>query len=161
MCAAPKGNQYYKLRSKDGRDKIFPTPEALINAANEYFEWCVENPLKEQLTFHAQGVITQTEGNKMRPFSLEGLCNYIDISVEGFKLYQERKDFVGVTTRIRQIIDTQQFEGASAGFLNPNIIARKLGLADKQDHTTNGKDMPNPVKIVLGKGVNPEEDGTT
>jgi hypothetical protein len=35
----------------------------------------------------------------------------------------------------RQIIDNQQFEGAASGFLNPNIIARKLGLSDKQDHT--------------------------
>ena len=27
----------------------------------------------------------------------------------------------------------QQFEGAAAGFLNPNIIARKLGLTDKSE----------------------------
>lgn len=173
--AAPVGNEYYKLRSKDGRDKIFPTPEALIDAANEYFEWCVNSPMMEAQIVKASQTettslpVTDSKGKektvkskttvpyvianvpKMRPFSLEGLCNYIDISVDGFKLYQEREDFIGVTTRIRQIIDTQQFEGASAGFLNPNIIARKLGLADKQDHTTNGKDMPaaNPVINII------------
>lgn len=145
--AAPKGNEYYKIRTKHGRDMIFESPDYLAEKANEYFEWCIDNPLKEQLTFHAQGVITQTDSNKMRPFTLEGLCNFIDISVEGFKNYEKKEDFLGVTTRIRQIIDTQQFEGAAAGFLNPNIIARKLGLSDKRDLTNNGKDFP-AVPIV-------------
>jgi hypothetical protein len=37
---------------------------------------------------------------------------------------------------VEEIIRTQKFEGASADLLNPNIIARDLGLADKQDNTT-------------------------
>lgn len=156
--AAPIGNEYYKLRSKDGRDKQYETPEALAGIANEYFEWCMENPLKEQLTFHAQGLITKTDSNKMRPFTLEGLCNFLDLSIKGFRLYEDREDFIHVTTRIRQIIDTQQFEGAAAGFLNPNIIARKLGLSERTDHTTNGKDLPaGPTTIVFKKFEN--QDG--
>jgi len=140
--AAPEGNDYWKLRSKDGRDKIFETPEELVKSANEYFQWIQDNPLKEQLTYHASGLITQTDGDKMRAMSLEGLCNFIDIHVDTFKLYSERQDFIGVTKRIRQIIDTQQFEGAASGFLNPNIIARKLGLTDRTDHTTGGEKLP-------------------
>jgi hypothetical protein len=42
--AAPKGNQFWMLRSKHGRDKLFATPEALWEAACEYFQWCDENP---------------------------------------------------------------------------------------------------------------------
>lgn len=153
--AAPIGNEYYKLRTKDGRDKIFESPEQLVNSCNEYFDWCIENPLKEQLTYHAQGVITKTEGNKMRPFTLEGLCNFIDISVETFKNYEKDKDFFGVTKRVRQIIDNQQFEGASAGFLNPNIIARKLGLTEKQDVTTGGEKInTNPtIQVEIVKPI--------
>lgn len=131
--SAPKGNEYYKLRSKDGRDKIFKTPKALLDSCNEYFQWCIDNPLKESQAFHFQGFITYASIDKMRPFTLEGLCNFIDISTKAFKLYEERQDFVPVTTRIRQIIENQQFEGAAAGFLNPNIIARKLGLTDKSE----------------------------
>lgn len=41
--AAPKGNQFWMLRSKHGRDKLFATPEALWEAACEYFQWCDEN----------------------------------------------------------------------------------------------------------------------
>ena len=42
--AAPKGNKFWMLRSKHGRDKLFATPELLWEAACEYFQWCDENP---------------------------------------------------------------------------------------------------------------------
>lgn len=155
--AAPTGNEYYKLRSKDGRDKIFKTPKALIDACNAYFDFCLSTPMLEaQIVKGNQVDTTETPSKdengkaikikskktmpyavvelpKMRPFTLEGLCNYIDISLNGFKAYEAREDFMIVTSRIRQIIDSQQFEGAAAGFLNPNIIARKLGLTDKSE----------------------------
>lgn len=157
--AAPKGNDYYKLRSKDGKDKKFKTPAALKKACNEYFDWCLANPFKEEQIVNKawteihyeeyqdeEGALKTRERkithpysiatlNKMRPFTLEGLCNFIDISVQGFKKYEEREDYVGVTTRARQIIYNQKFEGAAANFLNANIIARDLGLADKQSHS--------------------------
>lgn len=136
--AAPKGNEYYKIRTKDGRDKIFETPEDLANACNEYFEWCIANPLKEQVVFHSQGQVTKDDLHKMRPFTLEGMCNFIDIGLNTFRDYEKREDFSHITTRIRQVIENQQFEGAAAGFLNPSIIARKLGLKESIDHTTKG-----------------------
>lgn len=88
---------------------------------------------------------------KMRPFSLEGFCNYADIVINTFKNYEKlevdadsteeekkkAKDFLIVTSHVRQIIENQQFEGAASGFLNANIIARKLGLADKQETKIN------------------------
>jgi hypothetical protein len=36
---APKGNEFWKLRSKHGRDKLFATPELFWQAALEYFQW--------------------------------------------------------------------------------------------------------------------------
>lgn len=136
--AALKGNDYYKLRSKDGRDLIFETPEALSNACNEYFSWCLSNPLMETVVQKIkinrdEEEIRLVEVPKMRAFTIQGLCNYIDISVKGFNLYEEREDFIPVTTRARQIIYNQKFEGAASGFLNANIIARDLGLVDKSE----------------------------
>lgn len=138
--AAPKGNYYYKLRNKNGRDKQFKTPRALLKACNEYFEWVNENPLKELVLMKVKvsrdkEEIQKVEMPKMRPFTLEGLCNFIDLSVKGFKLYEGREEFIPVTTRVRQIIYNQKFEGAAANLLNGNIIARDLGLADKQSHS--------------------------
>ena len=39
---------------------------------------------------------------------------------------------------MEQIIRTQKFEGAAAELLNPNIIARDLGLADRSEHSGPG-----------------------
>ena len=47
--------------------------------------------------------------------------------------YTEKDDFSAVTTRIEDIIYEQKFTGAAADLLNPNIIARDLGLADKKE----------------------------
>jgi hypothetical protein len=44
-----------------------------------------------------------------------------------------RQDFIGVVSRVENIIRTQKFEGPSAELLNRNIIARDLGPADKQE----------------------------
>lgn len=136
--AAPIGNDYYKLRSKDGRDRIFKTPQDLLSACNEYFVWCQENPLLETVPMKRK-VDRDTEEiemvvvPKMRAFTLHGVCNYIDIAISTFQEYEKLKDFSVVTTRVRQIIYNQKFEGAASGFLNPSIIARDLGLSDKQD----------------------------
>lgn len=133
--AAPEGNEYYKLRTKDGRDKIYEKPEDLAEACNEYFQWIEKNPFKEDNVFVYQGHATHEPVKKMRSMSLEGLCNFIDIAKSTFQEYEKRKGFTAITTRAKQIIDAQQFEGAASGFLNPSIIARKLGLIDKQEHS--------------------------
>lgn len=138
--AAPSNNQYYLLRSKDGRETIY-TPIELLEKANEYFTWCLNNPLYEEQLFHYQGAITRDKVSKIRAFSLEGFCNYAEIVVNTFKNYENKEDFLTVTTRIRQIIDSQQFEGAASGFLNPNIIARKLGLVDRKEQNVKGLDL--------------------
>lgn len=143
--AAPIGNEYYKIRTKDGRDRIFKSPEDLLNACNEYFQWVIDNPLMESQVVNRGSTTVDAEGNKtttgysiiempkMRPMTLIGLCNFIDIALNTFKEYEKRKDFLPVTTRIRHIIENHQFEGAASGFLNPNIIARALGLIDKRE----------------------------
>ena len=69
----------------------------------------------------------------MRAFSIEGFCIFADIARQTFLNYSKEEDFLEVTTRIREIIENQQFDGAASGFLNANIIARKLGLADNQN----------------------------
>lgn len=145
-----KGNQFYLLRTVNGREKKY-TPTGLLKKFNEYASWAIKNPLKEQQLFHYQGKVISKDVNKMRPFTLEGFCNYADIVVNTFKNYakieitnemnakdlKNAADFLTVTARIRQIIDNHQFEGAAAGFLNPNIIASKLGLVNKQEISGN------------------------
>lgn len=148
--AAPKGNQFWKARAKSGRDKIFKTPEAMLSAAHEYFEWVDANPLGKSVVY--QGVVSDKPEPLMRAMTIKGLCifwgvnsDYLTDFVDNLDLStQEGKDFSRVIKTIREIIETQKFEGASAGLLNPNIIARDLGLSDNKniDHTSGGK----PIK---------------
>jgi hypothetical protein len=131
--AAPEGNQFWKLRSKHGRDKLFETPELLWEAACEYFQWCDDNPLIE-IDFKGKDA-TQVKMPKMRAFTIHGLCIYLDCNTKYFNDFKDanHKGFSEVLTRIMEIIYNQKFTGAAAGFLNPNIIARDLGLRDSKD----------------------------
>lgn len=140
---APKGNQFWKIRAKHGRDKLFKTPELLWEAATEYFEWCDANPLIE-IDFKGKDA-SKVELPRMRAYTMHGLCIYLDCSTEFFKNFEQNnkdaKDFMPIISRIKEVIYNQKFSGAAAGFLNPNIIARDLGLKDSTDVTTKGESM--------------------
>jgi hypothetical protein len=136
--SAPKGNQFWKARTKHGRDLIFADPEKLWDACTEYFEWVDANPLMETKGFAFQGVVTKETFPKMRAMTIGGLCLFLDISKRAWDEYRQREDFMPVVTRAEEIIRDQKFSGAAADLLNPNIIARDLGLVDRLEQT--GKD---------------------
>jgi len=132
------GNQFWKLRSRHGREKLFATPELLWEAACEYFQWCEDNPLEEEKVFQYQGEIVRTKVKKMRAMLLSQLCLYLDCSTSYFRafkstLQEEDKDFLTIINKIEETIYNQKFQGASADLLNANIIARDLGLTDKRE----------------------------
>lgn len=137
---APKGNQFWKLRSKHGRDTLFESPEKMWEAACEYFQWCDDNPLLE-IDFRGKDA-TQVTIPKMRAYTMQGLCLYLDCNTKYFyefktnlkdKSEEIRKGFSPVITRIEETVFNQKFSGAAAGFLNSNIIARDLGLTDNKN----------------------------
>lgn len=137
--AAPKGNKFWQARSSHGPDPKFENCSDLWSACLEYFEWVERNPLKEAKLTQEKGKPKVMHLNKMRAMSITGLCVFLDIDDQTWRNWREgRKDLFGVIARAEQIIFTQKFEGASADLLNPSIIARDLGLADKKEHT--GKD---------------------
>lgn len=155
---APIGNQFWKLRSKHGVDALFTEPQKMWEAACEYFQWCQDNPLYE----------TDFRGKdndeivipKMRAMTMHGLCLFLHVNTVYFNDFESRlrkkdderaRGFAEVITRIRETIYMQKFEGAAAGFLNPNIIARDLGLKDNQDVTTNGKPINAVQRITTVK----------
>jgi len=164
--AAPKGNQFWKLRSKHGREKLFASPELLWEAACEYFEWCEQNPLIET-DFRGKDA-DEVHIPKMRAFTWDGLELFVDIySLRDYKKNPTYADFSQIIIRIEKIIYTQKYTGAAAGFLNPNIIARDLGLIDRKDITTNGEEINQEIdlsklpvdvlKILLDAATAPED----
>lgn len=152
--AAPQGNEFWKQRSSHGRKPKFETPEDLQDACIEYFEWVEANPLYEAQAFAYQGKVTMEAVAKMRAMTVAGLCIFLDISQQAWGEYRDREGFGEVTTRVDDIIRTQKFEGASAGLLNPSIIARDLGLADKQDQTLKGE-LTHEIRRTIVRPSNP------
>ena len=136
--AAPKNNQFWKARSKHGRDKIFKTPEDLWNAAEEYFQWIEDNPLKEGKIFQYQGEIVNGSITKMRAMTITGLCRFLHITFPTWEEYKKLDDFSYITHEIEEVIRDQKFSGAAADLLNANIIARDLGLRDGVDNKHTG-----------------------
>lgn len=136
--AAPKGNEFWKMRTKHGRDAIFSAPEVMLEACQEYFQWVEDNPLKEQKVFNGKDGIVYGEVNKMRAMTIAGLCIFLGIDQTTWREYGNKQDFSSVVTHVEQVIRSQKFAGAAADLLNANIIARDLGLSDRQEVT--GKD---------------------
>jgi hypothetical protein len=86
----------------------------------------------------------------MRAMTVSGLCIFLDISPKTWAEYRAREDFTPIASRVDEIIRTQKFQGAAADLLNPSIIARDLGLADKSELTgANGGPVSTITKIEL------------
>jgi len=142
--AAPKGNSFWKARSKHGRDKLFETPELLLKSAEEYFEWCDENPWITSETTQSTKDESVKEKPTQRPYSKGGWHHYIGCSETWLTNFKKTatNDFLRVIEQIENFIATQQWEGATVGAFNANIIARTLGLTDKAELKANFEDMP-------------------
>jgi len=159
---AAKGNNYWEFRNKHGRNFKY-TPESLWEEAVKYFDWMKERHWNKMEAIKSgdkagttMAVPTQT------PFSIESFCLFADITTETFRNYysndDEYKDFFGVTMRIKGIIESQQFEGATVGAYNPNIIARKLGLTDNHDIKSGGEKITQQsIPLVLKDGKTYED----
>jgi hypothetical protein len=145
------GNRWWEARSSHGRKPIFDNANDLLSACLEYFEWNEANPLHEAKLTSFQGQNTIEPVPKMRAMTLHGLCMFLDITRETWNEWRKsRPDFSDVITQVEDAIFRQKFEGASADLLNPNIIARDLGLADKKDlSSSDGTMTPRAVTVNM------------
>lgn len=154
--AAPKNNQFWKLRSKHGRNLLFATPGLLWEAACEYFQWCDKHPWQKKEAIKSgksTGEIIDVPTS--RPYTLSGLCYYLGCTETYFRQFntEDHKDFSSVISSIEQVIETQQLEGAIVGAFNANIISRKLGLADKQEVNNTGEMNANITLRVVSSPI--------
>jgi hypothetical protein len=148
--AAPVGNEFWKARSSHGRAPIFATPDHLWSACAEYFEWVEANPLYEVKAFGSKDGPQTIDLPKMRAMSISALCIFLDISPPTWAEYRAREGFTSICSRVDEIIRSQKFQGAAADLLNPSIIARDLGLADKSELTgANGGPISKVTRIEL------------
>lgn len=136
-----------------------------MEACYEYFKWCEDNPLME--VDYRGSQLTKIELPKMRAYTIQGLTCFLDVNTLYFNGFEDdlkgkkdeiSKDFNKVITHVKEIIYNQKFIGAAAGFLNPNIIARDLGLSDKSDVKHSGEIITGINYIVPPNGDNDSSD---
>lgn len=162
------GNYFWKKRSKHGRDKIFATPQEMLEAAEEYFQSISENPwYKREAVKSGDSCGEIIEIPIERPATIQGLCTFWGTSKHYLEAFERNlrpeedkthADFLVVTKQIRTAIEAQQLEGASVGAFNANIIARLIGLTEHTDITTKGEQLKQgpPIIIKMPAGVSLE-----
>lgn len=119
---------------KVGRPRAY-TPEALEAKFEEYVEWVKANPVYINKVSAGEIIPVPTQ----RPLTLVGFCQFAKISKDTFRRYED--EFCDLLTHVRVAIEADQLEGALCGQYDSGIVARVLHLADRQDVTTNGKDI--------------------
>jgi hypothetical protein len=98
-------------------------------------QWVEDNPLWEQKITQYKGDVRVVNIAKMRAMTVESLCLFLGVNVDTWREYSKREDFAAVCEWANSCIRQQKFGGAAADLLNPAIIARDLGLADKREIT--------------------------
>lgn len=132
--------------------------EDLWSSFMDYMTHVAETPIVEPKIFNGKEGPQYGSLDKVRPLTLNGLCNYIGMSPgtwdrwkkEGLKSRQDEVDdkaaehFIEVLLCIESVIYDHQFQGAAVDIFNASIISRKLGLADKHEHVSpDGTMSPN------------------
>ena len=120
-----------------GRPQRYASPDDMWKDALAYFRWAEENPLYEEKAFAFQGVVTKESLCKLRAFTLDGFLLHSGLAETTWYDYKKKPEFSWVISLIDKSIREQKFTGAAADLLNPNIIARDLGLKDTtaNEHT--------------------------
>jgi hypothetical protein len=132
IMAAQKGNEFWKLADW-GKPKAYQPGELWVKAC-DYFQWCQDHPWYKNEAVKggdSAGMIIKVPTS--RPFTIQGFCIHAGIVTSTFYNYEKDEAYLPITTRIREIIYSEKFEGAAVGAYNANIIARDLGLADKKE----------------------------
>lgn len=134
---APRGNTYWKLAKEWKTGKTY-TPTQLWDKAIEYFDWMVKEPMHEEKVFSNGKKIKCA---KLRPMTIRSFCIFASIARSTFYIYEQNQDYIDIIARIKDVIFVQKFEGAAAGLFETNIIARELGLIDKQQVDLTNRDV--------------------
>lgn len=149
---APLGNEYWRQRADMSEDGKKLSVEEVKIKISEYIERCINDRLYE-VDYVGKDAI-EVQKPKMINMSIYGACAYLAINLQTWTNWKKDEKYLGVLTRAEVVFKSYNIEGASAGLLQQNIIARLEGLKDNQDVTTGGKPIePKNVISFGGKEI--------
>lgn len=136
---------YLEIRAPFNKHKV-ESAEDLWSIFMSYLKHSDASPLVEPKLFNAKEGLREGELDKVRPYTLNGLCNHIGIHPQTWDYWKKREKenlaedqpssvFLDTMLQVESIIYDQQYQGAAVDIFNTSIVSRKLGLADKQELT--------------------------
>jgi hypothetical protein len=151
-----KGNTFWKLREKHGRDPKYKDPEELASVFMDYLQWCEDNPIKE-IDYRGKDAVMVYIPRK-RILQKNQFALFAGYSSWDHMLNLSKQDkggnvnytgFSDIITRIEHYIQSEQLAGASANVFNSNIVSRLLGLSDKKQIEVREHEMNAPKSIQV------------
>ena len=125
--------ELWEVSKGPGQPPKFSSPQEMWDRAVEYFKWCGQHQLVEEKIGFFQGEPTSGFVGHKRPMTQKGLCVFLGVTVSTWHNYKKNTEYFEVIEAIEDIMFEQKFAGAAVGLFNANIIARDLGLTDKQE----------------------------
>jgi len=128
----------------------FRTPDEMLEAAYEYFQWCDQHPLIRKEAVKYQGFLSIGEIEVRRPYSMEGLTLHLGVASSFFrsrKIEIRKKaeeanastldiEMLEAIERVELIVRTQQIEGALISEFNAGLVARLNNITDTSNTGT-------------------------
>lgn len=123
-----------------GKNKYIESPERMWELFEEYVDHEKNNPMSKIEYVGRDGVPVDTKLEV--PITFEGFECYVadkgiinDLGDYASNKGGNYSEYSTIITRIRNNCFNQNFKGAAVGIFQHTLIARKLGLSDRQEHT--------------------------
>lgn len=150
-----------------GRPKKIESSEQLWKLFRQYKKWAKDTPRLKQDFVGKDG--DEVHRKLERPLTFVEFEAYLfeRMIISDLGDYERNKEnryaeFTTIIRAIKNVIEADQFGGAAVGIFQHNIIARKLGLADKQEARQVdkfGNDVPAaPTRIVIIDSTDEADD---
>jgi hypothetical protein len=138
-----------------GHPRNFETPQDLWAEFCDYAEHTKKNPRYKTQFVGREGDMVKEPLE--RPLTIEGFKNWCYDKIGVVEQYLTNQDglykeYIGISTRIRESIRQDQIEGGMVGQYNHSITARLNGLVDKTD---NKNETSGEIIVKYADGVNP------
>lgn len=109
------------------------TPDELENKIVDYFKWVDEENVQRKLR--------RFEGEKLKPYTITGLCVYLDICRDTLIEYGKRPDYADAVKRAKLKVENYVEEGLLNGSVNAIggifNLKNNFGWVDKIDIAAN------------------------